>query len=50
MKYAKKVMKSAGGLVIRIPSDIVKILNLTEEDYVDVDITKIDLKKAREPK
>ena len=47
MRYAKKVMRSSGGLVIRIPSDIVKILNLTEKDYVEVDLTKIDLKKEK---
>lgn len=45
MKYTKKVMKSSGGLVIRIPSDIVKLLDLTERDYVEVDLSKIDLKK-----
>ncbi len=48
MKYTKKVMKSAGGLVVRVPSDIVKILRLTEKDYVEIDITKINLKKIRE--
>ena len=45
MKYTKKVMKSSGGLVIRIPSDIVKLLDLTEKDYVEIDLTKIELKK-----
>lgn len=45
MKYTKKVMKSSGGLVIRIPSDIVKLLKLTEKDYVEVDLIKIELKK-----
>jgi len=47
MKYTKKVMKSSGGLVIRIPSDIVKLLKLTEKDYVEVDLTKIDVKKYK---
>lgn len=47
MKYTKKVMRSSGGYVLRIPSDIVKLLKLTEKDYVEVDITKIDLKKLR---
>ena len=45
MRYTKKVMKSSGGLVIRIPSDIVKVLDLTEKDYVEIDLTKIELKK-----
>ncbi|MBS3098549.1 hypothetical protein J4209_07190 [Candidatus Woesearchaeota archaeon] len=44
MKYTKKLMKSSGGLVVRVPSDIVKVLNLTEEDYVEIDLSKIDLK------
>jgi len=47
MKYTKKVMKSSGGLVIRIPSDIIKLLNLTEKDYVEIDLTKIELKKEK---
>ncbi len=47
MRYTKKVMKSSGGFVIRIPSDIVKILNLTEKDYVEIDLTKIELKKEK---
>jgi antitoxin component of MazEF toxin-antitoxin module len=47
MRYTKKVMKSSGGFVIRVPSDIVKILNLTENDYVEVDLTKIDIKKEK---
>ena len=47
MRYTKKVMKSSGGLVIRIPSDIVKLLKLTEKDYVEIDLTKIDLKIKR---
>ena len=42
MKYTKKVVKTAGGLVVRIPSDIVKLLQLNGEDYVEVDITRID--------
>jgi len=47
MKYTKKLIKTSGGIVVRIPSDIVKVMNLTEKDYVEVDITKIDLKAAR---
>ena len=47
MRYTKKVMKSSGGLVIRVPSDIVKVLNLTEKDYVEIDLTKIELKKKK---
>jgi len=47
MKYTKKVMRSSGGLVIRVPSDIVKVLNLTEKDYVEIDLTKIELKKEK---
>jgi len=47
MRYTKKVMKSSGGFVIRIPSDIVKLLNLTEKDYVEIDLTKIELKKEK---
>lgn len=45
MKYTKKVIKTGGGLVVRIPSDIVKLLNLTEKDYVEIDLTKIEIKK-----
>jgi len=37
-------MKSAGGLVVRVPSDIVKVLNLTEKDYVEIDLQKIEVK------
>ena len=44
MKYTKKVVKTSGGLVVRVPADIVRLLNLTEEDYVEIDLTKIDLK------
>ncbi|MBI2130436.1 hypothetical protein HYU10_01575 [Candidatus Woesearchaeota archaeon] len=47
MKYTKKVVKTAGGFVVRIPSDIVKILQLTQEDYVEIDLTKIDTKALR---
>lgn len=47
MRYTKKVMKSSGGLVIRIPSDIVKVLDLTEKDYVEIDLTKIELKQNK---
>jgi len=37
-------MKSAGGLLVRVPSDIVKVLNLTEDDYVEIDLQKIEVK------
>lgn len=47
MKYTKKVIKTGGGLVVRIPSDIVKILDLTEKDYVEIDLTKIEIKKKK---
>ena len=42
MKYTKKVVKTSGGLVVRIPSDIVKLMNLTDEDYVEIDLSKVD--------
>ena len=44
MRYTKKVVKTSGGLVVRVPADIVRLLNLTEEDYVEIDLTKIDVK------
>ena len=44
MKYTKKLIKPGGGLVVRVPSDIVKVLNLTEKDYVEIDLSKIDVK------
>jgi len=44
MKYTKKLIRTGGGLVVRIPSDIVKLLNLTEKDYVEIDLTKLDVK------
>ena len=47
MKYTKKVIKTGGGLVVRVPSDIVKLLNLTEKDYVEINLEKIDLKKKK---
>jgi len=47
MKYTKKLMKSSGGLVIRVPSDLIKLLSLTENDYVEIDLNKIDLKALR---
>ncbi len=42
MKYIKKVIRTSGGLVVRVPSDIVKLLNLTEKDYVEIDLNRID--------
>jgi antitoxin component of MazEF toxin-antitoxin module len=44
MKYTKKLIRTGGGLVVRVPSDIVKLLNLTEKDYVEIDLTKLDVK------
>ncbi|MBI3034932.1 hypothetical protein HYY71_01285 [Candidatus Woesearchaeota archaeon] len=44
MKYTKKLIKTSGGLVVRVPSDIVKLLNLTDKDYVEIDLTKLDVK------
>lgn len=44
MKYTKKLIRTSGGLVVRVPSDIVKLLTLTEKDYVEIDLSKIDLK------
>ena len=37
-------MKTSGGLVVRVPSDIVKVMNLTEKDYVEIDLNKLDIK------
>mgnify|MGYP001558783118 CR=1 FL=1 len=48
MRYTKKLIKTSGGLVVRVPSDIVKLLNLTEKDYVEIDLNKIDLKKIQQ--
>lgn len=45
MKYTKKLIRTSGGLVVRVPSDIVKLLNLTDKDYVEIDLTKIDVKE-----
>ena len=44
MRYTKKLIKTSGGLMVRVPSDIIKLLNLTEKDYVEIDLNKIDLK------
>ena len=44
MKYTKKLIRTSGGLVVRVPSDIVKVLSLTEKDYVEIDLSKIDVK------
>ncbi|MBI2654001.1 hypothetical protein HYX02_04275 [Candidatus Woesearchaeota archaeon] len=44
MKYTKKLIRTSGGLVVRVPADIVKLLNLTEKDYVEMDLNKIDVK------
>ncbi|MBL7055697.1 hypothetical protein ISS07_02170 [Candidatus Woesearchaeota archaeon] len=45
MKFTKKVMKTSGGIVVRVPADICKLLNLTEKDYVEIDLQKINLKE-----
>ena len=45
MKYTKKLIKTSGGIVVRVPSDIVKLLNLTEKDYVEIDLIKLDVKE-----
>lgn len=47
MKYTKKLIRTSGGLVVRVPSDIVKLLNLTEKNYVEIDLSKIDVKEIR---
>lgn len=47
MKYTKKVMRSSGGLVVRVPADIVKVLNLTEKDYVEIDLQRIEVRKKK---
>jgi antitoxin component of MazEF toxin-antitoxin module len=44
MKYTKKLIRTGGGLVVRVPSDIVKLLSLTEKDYVEIDLSRIDVK------
>ena len=50
MKYTKKLIKTSGGLVVRVPSDIVKLMNLTEKDYVEIDLSRIDVKALRRQK
>lgn len=50
MKYTKKLIKTSGGLVVRVPSDIVKLLNLTEKDYVEIDLSRIDVRLLRKTK
>ena len=50
MRYTKKLIKTGGGLVVRVPSDIVKLLNLTEKDYVEIDLTKLDVKMLNKNK
>ena len=50
MRYTKKLIKTSGGLVVRVPSDIVKLLNLTEKDYVEIDLTKLDVKALNKKK
>ena len=47
MKYTKKVVRTSGGLVIRIPADIVRVMQLTEEDYLEVDINRVDISALR---
>lgn len=50
MKYTKKLIKTSGGLVVRVPSDIVRLLNLTEKDYVEIDLSRIDLNAIKRSK
>ena len=47
MKYVKKVIKTSGGLVVRVPSDIVKVLGLTDKDYVEIDLNIINVKELK---
>ena len=47
MRYTKKLIRTSGGLVVRVPSDIVKILNLTDKDYVEIDLSKLDIRALR---
>ena len=47
MKYIKKLMKTSGGLVVRVPSDIIKLLNLTEKDFVEIDLMRINIKELK---
>ena len=48
MKYTKKLIRTAGGLMVRVPSDIVKVLSLTERDFVEIDLNKLEIKKKSE--
>lgn len=50
MRYTKKLIRTGGGLVVRVPSDIVKVLSLTEKDYVEIDLNKIDLRALKKAK
>lgn len=50
MRYTKKLIKTSGGLVVRVPSDIVKLLNLTEKDYVEIDLIRVDVKSLKKSK
>ena len=50
MKYTKKLIKTSGGIVVRVPSDIVKLLNLTDKDYVEIDLNRIDGKALNNKK
>jgi len=47
MRYTKKLIKTSGGLVVRVPSDIVKLLSLTEKDFVEIDLSRIDVRALR---
>ena len=40
-------MKTSGGLVVRVPSDIIKLLNLTEKDFVEIDLMRINIKELK---
>ena len=50
MKYVKKLIRTSGGLVVRVPSDIVKVLNLTDKDYVEIDLNRLEIRKISRQK
>lgn len=43
-KFVKSIKKNGTSLAINIPAEIVKLLNLKEEDFLRVDIEKIKSK------
>ncbi len=50
MKYVKKLIRTSGGLVVRVPSDIVKVLSLTDKDYVEIDLNRLEIRKISRQK